>query len=159
MKLLSIGALLAITLALPQITLGDDLIDYPDGYRLWPHVKSMTIHENHPLQNPFLGIHHVYANGHALSGLKTGRFADGSTLVFDLLTSKSADGASLEGNRVLIGVMVKDNQRFPKTHGWGYEAWKGDSRTERLVNDNGLSCHGCHTQQKDSDYVFSQWRD
>jgi len=159
MKLLSVSALLVATLVLPQITLGDDLIDYPDGYRLWAHVKSMTIHENHPLQNPFLGIHHVYANARALNGMKTGRFADGSMLVFDQLKSQSAEGASVEGDRVLIGVMVKDDQRFPKTNGWGYEAWKGDSRSERLVKDQGVSCHGCHTQRKSNDYVFSQWRD
>lgn len=159
MKLVSVGTLLAVTVTLSQTALGGDLIDYPDGYRLWAHVKSMTIHENHPLQNPFLGIHHVYANDRGLSGLKTDRFADGSMLVFDLLASKTADGASVEGDRVLIGVMLKDKQRFPKTNGWGYEAWKGDSRAERLVNDQGMSCHSCHTQQKESNYVFSQWRD
>ena len=92
MKLVSVGTLLAVTVTLSQTALSGDLIDYPDGYRLWAHVKSMTIHENHPLQNPFLGIHHVYANDRALSGLKTGQFADGSTLVFDQLKSKSAEG-------------------------------------------------------------------
>ncbi len=55
--------------------------------------------------------------------------------------------------------MVKDSQRFPKTSGWGYEAWAGDSRNKRLVANAGASCHGCHTRQRDRDYVFSQWRD
>ncbi len=146
-------------LALSHTALGADLIDYPDGYRLWAHAKSMTIHKGHPLENPFLGVHHVYANDRALAGLKSDRFEDGSVLVFDLLQSQDAGNASVEGDRVLIGVMVKDSQRFPKTDGWGYEGWAGDSRTERLVNDGGTSCHGCHTQKKDRDFVFSQWRD
>ena len=138
--------------------LASDLIDYPDGYRQWTHVKSMTIHEGHSLQNPFLGIHHVYANGLALEGMQHNRFADGSVFVFDQLRSEESGKASIEGQRVLIGVMVKDSQRFPKTAGWGYEGWSGDSRTQRLVSDEGASCHACHTQQKGRDYVFSQWR-
>ncbi|MCU7798431.1 MAG: cytochrome P460 family protein [Candidatus Thiodiazotropha sp. (ex Semelilucina semeliformis)] len=139
--------------------LAGDLIDYPDGYRLWAHVKSMTIHKGHPLENPFLGTHHVYANRLALEGLNSRQYRDGSIFVFDQLQSKDSGGASVEGERVLVGVMVKDSTRFPKTDGWGYEGWSGNSRVKRLVNDNGLSCHGCHQQQKSSGYVFSQWRE
>ena len=47
---------------------------YPEGYRLWTHVKSMTIHPGHPLEDPFLGIHHIYANPAALEGYKSGSF-------------------------------------------------------------------------------------
>ena len=55
--------------------------------------------------------------------------------------------------------MVKDRRRFSKTDGWGYEAWAGNSRTERLVADGGASCHSCHAQQSKRDYVFSEWRE
>ncbi|MCP5317916.1 MAG: cytochrome P460 family protein [Chromatiaceae bacterium] len=147
----SLGALTTLAAA--------DEIDYPDGYRSWTHVKSMTIHKGHPLETPFLGIHHVYANERALHGLQSKHFADGAMLVFDQLQSEDAGAASVEGDRVLIGVMLKDNARFPQTNGWGYQAWPKDSRSQRLVDDGGLSCHGCHIQQKDRDYVFSQWRD
>ncbi|MCU7947700.1 MAG: cytochrome P460 family protein [Candidatus Thiodiazotropha sp. (ex Cardiolucina cf. quadrata)] len=152
-------SLLTAILMLSGSSYGADLIDYPDGYRLWPHVKSMTIHKGHPLQNPFLGIHHIYANNQALEGLKKNRFDEGAMLVFDQLKSNDVGMASVEGKRVLIGVMVKDSKRFPKTNGWGYEGWSGDSRTDRLVTDEGMSCHSCHTQQKDHDYVFTKWRD
>ncbi|MCU7932653.1 MAG: cytochrome P460 family protein [Candidatus Thiodiazotropha sp. (ex Codakia rugifera)] len=152
-------SVLTAILLLSGSSFGADLIDYPDGYRLWPHVKSMTIHKGHPLQHPFLGIHHIYANNQALEGLKNNRFEEGAMLVFDQLQSNDAGMASVEGKRVLIGVMVKDNKRFPKTNGWGYEGWSGDSRTDRLVTDEGMSCHSCHTQQKDQDYVFTKWRD
>ncbi len=153
------STLLVAALSLSGTALCADPIDYPDGYRQWTHVKSMTIHEGHPLQNPFLGVHHVYANRRALEGLTNNRFEDGSVLVFDQLASKTIDNASVEGERVLIGIMVKDRRRFPKTDGWGYEAWAGNSRTERLVTDGGASCHSCHTGQKDRDYVFSEWRE
>jgi hypothetical protein len=119
----------------------------------------MTIHKGHPLEDPFLGIHHVYANDRALAGLRAGAFEDGSVLVFDQLKSRDAEQASTEGERVLTGVMIKDRGRFQDTDGWGYEAWAGNSRTDRLVADDGLACHGCHTQQKARDFVFSQWRD
>ena len=81
-------ACLVAILAFAGTSLGADLIDYPNGYRLWAHTKSMTIHKGHPLENPFLGIHHIYANDRALAGLKTDKFEDGSVLVFDLLESK-----------------------------------------------------------------------
>ena len=31
--------------------------------------------------------------------------------------------------------------------------------SERLVKDDGLSCHGCHTQRREQGFVFSEWRD
>lgn len=136
-----------------------DSVDYPDGYRTWTHVKTMVLHEGHPLENPFLGIHHVYGNELAISGSKTGQFNDGAVLVFDLLEYTTQDNASTEGDRVLVGVMVKDNARYPSTGGWGFEGFAGDSQSERLVNDGGQSCFACHASQKDNDYVFTHWRD
>jgi len=63
------------------------------------------------------------------------------------------------GILVLLGVMLKDASRYEKTGGWGYEAWAGDSRSERLVKDGGTACYECHTSEQGSDYVFSRWRD
>jgi len=95
----------------------------------------------------------------AVSGSKTGQFNDGAVLVFDLLEYTTQDNASTEGDRVLVGVMVKDNARYPSTGGWGFEGFAGDSQSERLVNDGGQSCFACHASQKDNDYVFTHWRD
>ena len=60
-------------------------VDYPTGYRDWTHVKSMVIQSGHPLYESFGGIHHIYANQSALEGYRTGSFADGSVIIFDLL--------------------------------------------------------------------------
>jgi len=136
-----------------------DNVDYPDGYRTWTHIKTMALHKGHPLENPFMGIHHVYGNEKGVKGTKSGKFDDGAVLVFDLLEYKTQGNASTEGDRVLLGVMVKDSARFPSTGGWGFEGFKGNSHTQRLVSDGGQSCFACHTSEQGNDYVFSHWRD
>jgi hypothetical protein len=134
-------------------------VEYPDGYRTWTHIKSMVLHKHHPLENPFMGIHHVYGNDQGVKGTKSGQFDDGAILVFDLLKYETQDNASTEGDRILLGVMIKDSIKYPSTGGWGFEGFKGNSRSERLVSDDGQSCFACHASQKQADYVFSSWRD
>lgn len=154
--------LLIITLAISAfITLavaGENKVPYPENYRQWQHVKSMLIQPGHPLENPFQGIHHVYANDKAMSGLKDGKYVDGSVLAFDLLEYVEQDNAIQEGKRKLLGVMHKNSEKYGKTGGWGFEGFAGDSKTERLTKDGGQSCFGCHLPQKNSDYVFSKFR-
>jgi hypothetical protein len=135
-------------------------VPYPQGYREWTHVKSMVIQPGHALFDAFGGIHHLYANKQALAGYRAGgKFADGSVIVFDLLDAKSADNTVQEGARKVVGVMVKDSRRHAATGGWGYEGFKGDSKTERAVGSNAAkACYECHQAKKDSDFVFSTWR-
>lgn len=136
-----------------------DGVHFPDGYRNWLHAKSMLIQPGHALADPFQGIHHVYANGKAAKGLKSGKYDNGSVLVFDLLKYEEKDKAIQEGERKLIGVMHKDTTKYASTGGWGFEGFAGNSKTERLVKDGGKSCFGCHEPQKAKDYVFSELRD
>ncbi|MGD2111808.1 MAG: cytochrome P460 family protein [Gammaproteobacteria bacterium] len=131
---------------------------YPEGYRGWTHVKTLTLHAGHPLAETFQGIHHVYANPAALAGLQSGTYPDGAVLVFDLLEAVEQDHATAEGRRILLGVMQKDRAQHAATGGWEFDAWSGNSRSERLVSDGGRSCFTCHEAQRDSDYVFSRWR-
>lgn len=134
-------------------------VPYPQGYRQWVHVKSMTIQPGHALYDAFGGIHHLYANRRALQGYRSGRFADGSVIVFDLLEAKTADNSLQEGARKVLGVMHKDSRKYKGTGGWGFEGFKGDSRTERAVGRNAATaCFQCHTAQEGRDYVFSSFR-
>jgi len=133
-------------------------IPYPEGYRNWLHVKSMVIKPGHQLENPFQGIHHVYANSKAAYGLRNGTYSDGAVLVFDLLNYSDKDLTIQEGPRKLLGIMRKDSTKYASTGGWGFEGFAGDSKTERLVKDGGTSCFGCHAPAKASNYVFSQLR-
>jgi hypothetical protein len=134
-------------------------VPYPAGYRDWHHVKSMLIQPGHPLYASFGGIHHIYANKPALEGYRKGKFPDGAVIVFDLLEAKAADNAVTEGPRKIVGVMRKDAKAYRDTGGWGFEGFKGDSKTERAVGkDAAKACFQCHTAQKDRDYVFSALR-
>jgi len=159
MKHILYALTLAGTLATAGLAQAGNQVDYPNGYRHWTHIKTMVIHKGHPLENPFMGIHHVYGNDKAVKGTQSGKFDNGAVLVFDLLKYQTHDKASIEGQRILVGVMVKNSDRYPSTGGWGFEGFKGNSHSERLVNDGGKSCFGCHASQKDHDYVFSRWRE
>jgi hypothetical protein len=152
---------LAAFLFVPAVALAADpaSVAYPEGYRDWVHVKSMVINQGHPLYDAFGGIHHIYANKQAIQGYNTGKFPTGSVIVFDLLEAKAAENTVQEGARKVVGVMAKDVARWKSTGGWGYEGFKGDSKTDRAVGNNAATaCHQCHTQKKDQDFVFSTYR-
>ena len=136
-----------------------DPVPYPDGYRDWVHVKTMVIEEGHPLYASFGGMHHLYANRKALEGYRSGSFPDGAIIVFDLLAAVDADHAITGGARKVVGVMHRDRKRYEATGGWGFEGFKGDSRTERAVGASAKSaCFDCHASRRDTDYVFSEYR-
>ncbi len=152
-------ALLLALAGAPALAADPAPVPYPEGYRGWTHVKSMVINPGHPLYEAFGGIHHLYANRKALQGYPSGKYPDGAVIVFDLLEAKAADNAVQEGTRKVVGVMHKDARRWKDTGGWGFEGFKGDSRSERAVGKNAASaCYACHTQQKDKDFVFSGYR-
>lgn len=144
---------------MPAVAADPPAVPYPEGYRQWTHVKSMVIREGHPLVEAFGGIHHLYANGKAMAGYRAGAFPDGAVIVFDLLEANDAGGAIVEGGRKVVGVMSKDSRKWRDTGGWGFEGFKGDSKTDRAVGANAASaCFGCHAPQKATDYTFSRWR-
>lgn len=134
-------------------------VPYPEGYRDWKHVKSMVIQEGHALYGAFGGIHHIDANPAAERGYGKKPFDDGSVIVFELLEANAWGNAIQEGARKIVGVMHKDATRYARTGGWGFEGFKGDSRTERAVGANAFdACYGCHAPRKDADYTFSDIR-
>jgi Cytochrome P460 len=150
---------LCAVLLFPTAALAADPVPYPGGYRNWTHVKSMVIEKGHPLYEAFGGIHHLYANKQALEGYRTGKFPAGAVIVFDLLEAKSADNTVQEGARKVLGVMHKDPKKWKDTGGWGFEGFKGDSKSERAVGANAAAaCFQCHTSQRQKDFVFSSYR-
>ena len=134
-------------------------VPYPEGFRGWTHVKSALIEKGNPAFSHWGGFHHIYANEKAVEGYKTGKFPDGSVLVFDVVEAMSKDSLVWEGNRRLIDVMVRDADRFKTTGGWGYEEFAGDSKTDRKIGALATTaCYNCHAQQKVNDNVFSKLR-
>jgi hypothetical protein len=135
-------------------------VPFPSGYRSWTHVKSMVIEPGHALYESFGGIHHLYANAKAMEGYRTGRFRDGSVIIFDLLEAQSADNAVTEGRRKVVGVMHRDARKYAATGGWGFEGFVAGDPGQRAVGANAeTACFGCHAPQKDNSYVFSRWRE
>ncbi|MCI0390204.1 MAG: cytochrome P460 family protein [Acidobacteria bacterium] len=157
--ILALAATWIVTWSLSLWAGTNETIPYPAGYRQWAHVKSALIGPESPFFESFGGLHHIYANEKAMEGYRTGRFPDGSVIVFDLLETRENAGVTIEGPRLRIGVMVKGSKRYAETGGWGYEGFRGDSQTDRsLTAESRMGCYNCHAQRKDYDFVFSTFR-
>lgn len=135
-------------------------VSYPKGYRAWTHVKSMAILPGHALHESFGGIHHIYANAKAMDGYRSGRFKDGSVIVFDLLEADPGGNALSEGPRKVVGVMQRDAKRYAATGGWGFEGFAAGDPARRVVGANAkTACFDCHAPLAAQNYVFSRWRE
>jgi len=153
-KVLLIGLVLGITSVLCAENVN---VEYPQGYKEWKHVKTMIIKPEHPMADVFHGIHHIYANDKAYKGYKTGKFEDGSVIALDFLNYADVNATISETSRIYVAVMHKNEKMYNSTHGWGYEAFKGNSR-EKLVTDVQKMCVSCHEPQVKNNYVFSKIR-
>jgi cytochrome P460 len=160
--LLALAVTCIVTCSLSSWAQSNDAISYPTGYRQWTHVKSTIIGPKSPAYEQIGGIQHIYANEKAMEGYRTGRFPEGSILVYDFLKTEDdaySEGRTNEGARRFTSVMVKDGKRYAATGGWGFEEFRGDSQTDRMIGaDAPTKCYACHTSQKDRDYVFSGYR-
>ncbi len=135
-------------------------VPYPEGYRDWRHVKSMELKPGHALYESFGGLHHIYANPKAVKGYRSGKFADGAVIVFDLLAARHGDNALVEGERKVLGVMVRDKRKYAATGGWGFEGFAGGDPKKPVVGTNAATaCFACHAPQKSNNYLFSTLRD
>ncbi len=136
-----------------------DPIPYPQGYRRWNHVKTQLVGPQSVFFAAGGGIHHIYANDKAMEGYRTGKFGDGSILVFDLLETQESGGVTVEGARKRIDVMLRDARRFTTSGGWGFERFAGDSETGRpLTEEHRKLCFDCHEKRQAHDFVFSEYR-
>ena len=131
---------------------------YPRDFRSWRHVKSIVIGPEHKSFPNRGGIHHYYANGPAVEGYRTGSFPNGSVIVDEGVFTKDgtdqAKGILLEADRRGLDVMVKNDQRYTATGGWGFEHFDRDGATGTLSADGRGKCLECHATAA-RDHVFS----
>ena len=142
-------------------------VPYPTGYRHWTYLHSSLVpptfdsFKKHPCEKPCTaGIFHFYANDKAMDGLRTGSYADGAIIAEEMLDVISgAGGSAREGQRRIVGVMVKDSHRYAATGGWGYASFDDDSEADQLDAAKREACYQCHVARKDQGYVFTQYRE
>jgi len=141
---------------------------YPEGYRHWTFLHSSMVPPTFsafgkkPCEKPCMaGIFHFYANDKAIEGLRNGgTYSDGAIIAEEMLewVSTTANSAK-EGQRRIVGVMVKDSQRYGTTGGWGYGSFEGDSRTDKLDEKAHAACHQCHIARQAQGYVFTEYHE
>jgi len=139
-------------------------VPYPNGYRHWTFLHSSMVSstfgpfKNKPCVNPCTaGIFYFYANERAMRGLRTGSYPEGAVLAEEMLEFIGTGGK--EGERRIVGVMVKDSRRYAATGGWGYGNYDSGSRTNTLDAKAQDECYQCHLKRRDHGYVFSEYRE
>ena len=126
--MLSPIAFLIVSFALSAQT--DEPSSFPKEFRKWAHVKSVLVG---PQSSAFAtegGIHHIYANDKAIEGYDSGRFPDGSVIVYDLLETKEVAGNTIEGQTRRVDVMVKQSERSASTGGWEFMSFSGNDQID-----------------------------
>jgi len=137
----------------------DDAAPFPKEFRKWAHVKSVLVGPQSPAFATEGGIHHIYANEKALEGYETGKFPDGSVIVYDLLETKDVAGNTIEGPTRRVDVMVKQGQLYRATAGWGFMSFPdGNPADGKLTVERQAACAACHAKRNDHDSVFSEFR-
>jgi hypothetical protein len=149
LKLLIIPAALVLTASTGMVS----EIAFPDGYRTWTHIKTAVIGPSSPAFSRFGGMHGIYANPAAMKGYRSGRFPDGSVIVFDVHETATSQGIEQPGQRRFIDVMTKSGGS------WRFGEFAGDSKTQRNVTmaQGETQCATCHAQSP-TDHVYSQYR-
>lgn len=148
-----LAAALGVSIAAPMVSAAaGPEVPFPLGYRAWTHIKSAWIGEGNPAFPRFAGLHHIYGNAPAMTGLRAGTFPVGSVLVFDVLETKAGPGSLVTGARRFRDVMEKTGD------GWRFSEFNGDSHTERNVTTEAAvrACAGCHAGAK-QDHVFTTY--
>lgn len=132
-------------------------VAFPDSYRSWTHVTT-SVDAAGP-RGP--GMQHIYANALAMQGYRTGKFPNGSIIVFDRFLLDTSGTHTKAGARQLVDLMEKDSVRFRDTGGWGFDEFVGDSRVRHAFPQSqaATSCFKCHAQRKDNDFVFTKFPD
>jgi len=137
----------------------DETASFPKNFRRWAHVKSVLVGPQSAAFATEAGIHHIYANERALEGYDTGKFPDGSVIVYDLLEIKETAGNTTEGATRRVDVMVKHSESYPSPGGWEFMSFAGSDQTHgKLTAERQAGCSACHAQRKEHDFVFSEFR-
>lgn len=138
----------ALAVSALAVWAGESGVPYPEGYRHWTFLHSSMVpptfgqFQKEPCQKPCTaGLFHFYANEKAMEGLRTGSYPDGAIIAEEMLEFLgNENGGGKEGKRRMVGVMVKDSQRYGAAGGWGFGSFEGESKADRLDYKERTTC-------------------
>jgi hypothetical protein len=105
------------------------------------------------------GIRHICVNEKALEGHTSGKFPDGSVIVYHLLEARVIAGNTIEGPTRRIDVMVKQSEPHRTAGGWSFVSFPGGSPANgKLTAERPAACADCHANWKSRDFVFREFR-
>lgn len=135
---------------------GDELVPYPVGYRDW-YQHHTTVNLQGHVPEGEIGIQNVYVNAAARAGLRSGHFEDGAVFVVDRFSYRDEGNGTLKQDvRKVVAVMLRDADRFRRTGGWGFQAFKSGDPNLPVVKDGGAACFSCHMPLGASNFLFSR---
>ena len=129
-------------------------VTIPDGYRDWQPISSTDRWDNGTVRQ-------ILGNPIAIKALAEGNinpWPNGTTFakVAWIATPDATGGGIHAGEFKQVEFMIRDEQKYKSTAGWGWARWLGPSlkpygKDAQLANE----CIGCHLPVKNSDYVYT----
>jgi hypothetical protein len=141
----------------------DDAVQFPTGFHDWYAVNALTAPKESPVFGGVEGVHIIHVNAKGLATLKKGGplpYPDGTIFADEVHSYSIKDGATFEGPKIAVTVMVKDAKKYPTTGGWGFQVFAGGDPTKPQLPNVAASipaCFNCHTPQKANDWTFSTY--
>ncbi len=130
-------------------------VKYPENLANWRIIAS-SYRQDNDTQRIILGNHI------AIQAVRSATFEHwpkGSILaklVWKNTQHAQWQSAIVPGKLVHTEIMVKDDNKYKVTGGWGYARWKGSDLQPYGKNaDFAQECYSCHTQVIKNDYVFT----
>lgn len=137
-----------------------EVVDFPEGFRNWHHIKSHVVGPNNAAAPKYSGFTSVYANDKAMQGYRTNVWPDGAVIVVDVLESVENKGDYAMSKRKFIDVMVKDSKRYAATNGWAFEEfWEGDKSKAIIKEEMVGKCFNCHKSRAGERMVFTRYEE
>jgi len=104
----------------------------------------------------------ILGNDVAVAAARSGQtkpWPNGAVLVKLVWKQKQSDkfpAATVPGEFSAAAVMVKDQEKFAATAGWGWGEWSGLALKPADKPGFAQECVACHAAVKDQDWVFTQ---
>jgi hypothetical protein len=125
----------------------------PADYRDWQPISSTDRWDNGTLRQ-------ILGNPIAIKALAEGHinpWPDGTTFAkVAWITTPDGNGGVRAGEFKQVEFMIRDEQKYKSTAGWGWARWLGPSLKPYGKDANlATECVGCHLPVKNDDYVYT----